>query len=79
MNYIQLEEVPKSAVWFSSSLSAAHYVRDFREQKKNLRAMGPIIATQKVVGAVPTLSPARTSANSELPLIFDGDSLSEGN
>ena len=50
MNYIQLEEILKSAVWSSSSLFASHYSRDFREQTENLRAMGPIIAAQKVVG-----------------------------
>ena len=51
----------KSAVWSSSSLFASHYLRDFREQTENLRAMGPIIAAQKVVGAVPIWSPMRTS------------------
>ena len=61
MNYIPLEEILKSAVWSSSSLFASHYLRDFREQTENLRAMGPIIAAQKVVGAVPTWSPTRTS------------------
>ena len=50
MNYIPLEEILKSAVWSSSSLFASHYLRDFREQTENLRAMGPIIAAQKVVG-----------------------------
>ena len=50
MNYILLEEILKSAVWSSSSLFALHYLRDFREQTENLRAMGPIIAAQKVVG-----------------------------
>ena len=50
MNYIPLEEILKSAVWSSSSLSASHYLRSFREQTENLRAMGPIIAAQKVVG-----------------------------
>ena len=50
MNYIPLEEILKSAVWSSSSLFASHYLRDFREKTENLRAMGPIIATQKVVG-----------------------------
>ena len=43
MNYIPLEEILKSAVWSSSSLFASHYLRDFREQTENLRAMGPII------------------------------------
>ena len=61
MNYIPLEEILKSAVWSSSSLFASHYLRYFREQTENLRAMGPIIAAQKVVGAVPTWSPMRTS------------------
>ena len=61
MNFIPLEEVLKSAVWSSSSLFASHYLRDFREQTENLRAMGPIIAAQKVVGAVPIWSPMRTS------------------
>ena len=50
MNFIPLEEVLKSAVWSSSSLFALHYLRDFREHTENLRAMGPIIAAQKVVG-----------------------------
>ena len=50
MNFIPLEEVLKSAVWSSSSLFASHYLRDFREQTENLRAMGPIIAAKKVVG-----------------------------
>ena len=50
MNYIPLEEILKSAVWSSSSFFALHYLRDFREQTENLRAMGPIIAAQKVVG-----------------------------
>ena len=50
MNYIPLEEILKSAVWSSTSLFASHYLRDFREQTENLRAMGPIIAAQKVVG-----------------------------
>ena len=50
MNFIPLEEVLKSAVWSSSSLFASHYLRDFREHTENLRAMGPIIAAQKVVG-----------------------------
>ena len=50
INYIPLEEILKSAVWSSSSLFASHYLRDFREQTENLRAMGPIIAAQKVVG-----------------------------
>ena len=50
MNRIPLEEILKSAVWSSSSLFASHYLRDFREQTENLRAMGPIIAAQKVVG-----------------------------
>ena len=50
VNYIPLEEILKSAVWSSSSLFASHYLRDFREQTENLRAMGPIIAAQKVVG-----------------------------
>ena len=50
MNYIPLEEILKSVVWSSSSLFASHYFRDFREQTENLRAMGPIIAAQKVVG-----------------------------
>ena len=61
MNYIPLEEILKSAVWSCSSLFASHYLRDFREQAENLRAMGPIIAAQKVVGAVPIWSPTRTS------------------
>ena len=61
MNFIPLEEVLKSAVWSSSSLFASHYLRDFREQTENMRAMGPIIAAQKVVGAVPIWSPMRTS------------------
>ena len=50
VNYIPLESILKSAVWSSSSLFASHYLRDFREQTENLRAMGPIIAAQKVVG-----------------------------
>ena len=50
MNYIPLEEILKSAVWSSTSLFTSHYLRDFREQTENLRAMGPIIAAQKVVG-----------------------------
>ena len=50
MNYIPLEEILKSTVWSSSSVFASHYLRDFREQTENLRAMGPIIASQKVVG-----------------------------
>ena len=50
MNFIPLEEILKSAVWSSSSLFASHCLRDFREQTENLRAMGPIIAAQKVVG-----------------------------
>ena len=50
MNYIPLEEILKFAVWSSTSLFASHYLRDFREQPENLRAMGPIIAAQKVVG-----------------------------
>ena len=50
MNYIPPEEILKSAVWSSSSLFASHYLRAFREQTENLRAMGPIIAAQKVVG-----------------------------
>ena len=50
MNYIPLEEILKPAVWSSTSLFASHYLRDFREQTENLRAMGPIIAAQKVVG-----------------------------
>ena len=50
VNYIPLEEILKSAVWSSSSLFASHYLRYFREQTENLRAMGPIIAAQKVVG-----------------------------
>ena len=50
MNYITLEEILKSPVWSCSSLFASHYLRDFREQAENLRAMGPIIAAQKVVG-----------------------------
>ena len=50
MNYIPLEEILKSAVWSRTSLFASHYLRDFREQTENLRAMGPIIAAQKVVG-----------------------------
>ena len=64
MNFIPLEEVLKSAVWSSSSLFASHYLRDFREHTENLRAMGPIIAAQKVVGGgggVPIWSPMRTS------------------
>ena len=61
MNYISLEEILKSAVWSSSSLFASHYLRDFREQTENLRAMGPIIAAQEVVGAVPIWPPTRTS------------------
>ena len=61
VNYIPLEEILKSAVWSSSSHFASHYLRDFREQTENLRAMGPIIAAQKVVGAVPTWPPTRTS------------------
>ena len=50
MNYIPLEEILKSSVWSCSSLFASHYLRDFREQTENLRAIGPIIAAQKVVG-----------------------------
>ena len=61
VNYIPLEEILKSAVWSSSSLFASHYLRDFREQTENLRAMGPIIAAQKMVGAVPIWPPTRTS------------------
>ena len=64
MNYIPLEEILKSAVWSSTSLFASHYLRDLREQTENLRAMGPIIAAQKVVGGgggAPTQSPTRTS------------------
>ena len=66
MNYIPLEEILKSLVWSSSSFFASHYLRDLREQTENLRAMGPIIAAQKVVGVVPTRSPTRTSDNPEL-------------
>ena len=55
MNYILLEEILKSAVWSCSSLFASHYLRDFREQAENLRAMGPIIAAQKVVGGCANL------------------------
>ena len=47
LNYIPLEEILKSG---PVPLFASHYLRDFREQTENLRAMGPIIATQKVVG-----------------------------
>ena len=61
MNFIPLEEVLKFAVWSRSSLFDSHYLRDFREQTENLMAMGPIIAAQKVVGAVPSWSPTRTS------------------
>ena len=50
MNYIPLEEILKSAVRSSTSLFASPFLRDFREQTENLRAMGPIIAAQKVVG-----------------------------
>ena len=56
MNYISLEEILKSGVWSSSSLFASHYLRDFREQTENLRAMGPIIAAQKVVGGYANLA-----------------------
>ena len=66
MNYIPLEEILKSVVWSSSSLFASHFFRDFREQTENLRAMGPIIAAQKMVGAVPIWSPTRTKRYPEV-------------
>ena len=78
VNYIPLEEILKSAVWSSSSLFASHYLRDFREQTENLRAMGPIIAAQKVVGAVPIGRP-RGQVIPGSTLIYEGSSLSEGN
>ena len=78
MNYIPLEEILKSAVWSCSSLFASHYLRDFREQAENLRAMGPIIAAQKVVGAVPIGLP-RGQVIPGSTLTYEGYSLSEGN
>ena len=79
MNYIPLEEILKSAVWSSTSLFASHYLRDFREQTENLRAMGPIIAAQKVGGGgrQPGLPPGQVIPR--ITHIFGGDSLSEGN
>ena len=79
MNYIPLEEILKSAVWSSSSLFASHYLRDFREQTENLRAMGPIIATQKVVGGACQPGLTRGQVIPGSTLIFEGYSLSEGN
>ena len=78
MNYIPLGEILKSVVWSSSSLFAFHYLRDFREQTENLRAMGPIIATQKVVGPCQPGLP-RGQVIPESTLIYEGYSLSEGN
>ena len=78
VNYIPLEEILKSAVWSSSSLFASHYLRDFREQTENLRAMGPIIAAQKVVGPRQSGRP-RGQVIPGSTLIYEGSSLSEGN
>ena len=81
MNYIPLEEILKSAVWSSSSLFASHYLRGFREQAENLRAMGPIIAAQKVWGGGGLCQPGlpRGQVIPGSTLIFEGYSLSEGN
>ena len=82
MNFIPLEEILKSAVWFSSSLFASHYLRDFREQTENLRAMGPIVAAQKVVvGGGGPCQPGlpRGQVIPGSTLICEGCSLSEGN
>ena len=79
MNYIPLEEILKSAVWSSSSLFASHYLRDFREQTENLRAMGPIIAAQKVVGGPCQSGLPRGQVIPGSTLIFEGYSLSESN
>ena len=56
LNFIPLEEILKSAVWSSSSLFASHYLRDFKGQAENLRAIGPIIAAQKKVGGQDNLA-----------------------
>ena len=79
MNYIPLEEILKSAVWSSSSLFASHYLRDFREQTENLRAMGPIIAAQKVVGGPCQSGRSRGQVIPGSTLIYERSSLSEGN
>ena len=79
MNYIPLEEILKSAVWASSSLFALHYLRDFREQTENLRAMGPVIAAQKVVGGPCQPGLPRGQVIPGSTLIYEGYSLSEGN
>ena len=79
VNYIPLEEILKSAVWSSSSLFASHYLRDFREQTENLRAMGPIIAAQKVVGGPRQSGRPRGQVIPGSTLTYEGSSLSEGN
>ena len=50
MSFVPLEEILRAAVWASPSVFAEHYLRDFQGQADNLRAMGPVIAAQKVVG-----------------------------
>ena len=79
MNFIPLEEVLKSAIWSSSSLFASYYLRDFREQTENLRAMGPIIAAQEAVGGPCQPGLPRGQVIPGSTFICEGYSLSEGN
>ena len=55
LNNTPLEEVLSSAVWSSSSIFAQHYLRDFSAQMNNLRALGPIVAAQTVMGGTASL------------------------
>ena len=50
LNSIPLEEVLQAAFWSNSNVFAVHYLRDFGNQKANLRALGPVIAAQKRIG-----------------------------
>ena len=50
MNKIPIEDVIKSAVRSSRSTFAKFYLRDLNTQGENVRQMGPVVSTQKVVG-----------------------------
>ena len=80
MNYIPLEEILKSAVWSCSSLFDSHYLRDFREQAENLRAMdGSNHSRSKSGGGLCQSGLPRGQVIPGSTLTYEGYSLSEGN
>ena len=79
LNSIPLEEVLQAAFWSNSNVFAVHYLRDFGNQKANLRALGPVIAAQKRIGGRSNPAPLRHSNDPRFITSMCGYGLTGGN